>query len=191
MKKLAVIAAAALMVAGCGAEAERIDSSSVVAEVLETARATTSPSAGPTTTTTPSISIPPGCRLVTERDPYGFEVEVLDCGDPPDVGPGDEDWLGSDGAKAAATLLRTALLDQAECGRYAAYLELKELVSEAKRKYREPLLEAIASLEAGVPHCGANRRAWVTAMRTAVAHLEQFMAAVEEDFPGTLTGSLR
>ncbi len=182
MKRLLLpICALAILATSCGSTASDIDSDAVVAHVLAAAPATTSPVEAPP----PSIEVPPGCRLVTELDEYGFEVEVIDCGDEEPAPPGDDKWLGSDSAVEAAILMRKAILQEAACGTATSHDQLREHVARSPMKLREPLLAAIAALERGAQHCNQDRDAWAEAMSAAITHLEEFVLAAEPEDPGS------
>ncbi len=172
-----LIVAVALLAASCGAGPET-SSDLVVAQVLSSL--SEADDAAPATTAPPP-SLPPGCIMVSELDNYGFEVDVLDCGERPDPGIENPNWLGSESAELAATMLRTALVDQDQCGTRATYGELKTLVIEAAAEYSEPLLEAIASLEQGAAHCNKDKDAWAAAMSEALVHFDTFLRAVERN----------
>lgn len=182
MKRLVLpICALAVLATSCGSTASDIDSDAVVAHVLAATPATTVPSEAPPA----SVEVPPGCRLVTELDEYGFEVEVVDCGDEEPAPPGDEEWLGSDSAVEAATLLREAILHEAACGSVVSHDQLREHVARSPTKLREPLLAAIAALELGAQHCNRDSDAWAETMSTAISHLEEFVLAAEAKDSGS------
>lgn len=175
MKRLfPFLCAVALLAASCGSPRAQIQSDALIADVLQSAVGVDA------TAPTPSASVPPGCRLVTEYDEYGFEVELLDCTSPQDPPPKNTNWLGSDSAEEAAGLLVQALIDPA-CASGANYAKLKTLVAGSPPAYRDLLLGAVAALERGVAHCNNDKDAWAESMREAIVSLEEFLQAVEDN----------
>jgi len=189
MKKLLTLTAAlALLATACGSPGPEIQSTAVVADVLGSVEAVQAAAAA-AAAEAPTPSVPPGCRLVTELDEYGFEVDVIKCDDEVPPVPENPEWLGSDSAKQAATMMRQALVDQAECGTRATYGELKTLVAASLPEYREPLLAAVAALEQGAAHCNTDKDAWAEAMSRAILRLEEFLRAVEVNTAADEDGS--
>ncbi len=119
LRLIVVLALVALLAAGCAAAVpQEVDSTPVVSEVLAVVDETMPPSPTAVATTAapaPEISVPPGCRLTTMLDEYGFEIEVVDCGEPVEAQPENPDWLGSESATQVANLMRIALIDQPAC----------------------------------------------------------------------------
>ncbi len=190
---LALLALVALIAAGCAAAVpQAVDSTPVVSEVLAVAEETLPPSTTTVTETTapaPAISVPPGCRLTTMLDEYGFEIEVVDCGEPVEAQPENPDWLGSESAAEVAKLMRVALIDQPACGVRTTYSELRTRISEAVPELREPLLEAVAALERGAAECNRDQDAWAEAMREAIGFIDDFLLAAAELAPADETGA--
>jgi hypothetical protein len=171
---LSLVAALAVVASACTTAQPAIDSAPVISQVIEAVDTT-----APATTAEPTISVPPGCRLITEVDEYGFDVEVVECGEPTDPLPENPDWLGSDSAVQAATLMRIALIDQPACGSRTSYAELKSRISEALPELREPLAAAVAALERGVAECNRDKDAWISAMNEAIDYLDEFIAVAK------------
>lgn len=141
---------------------------------------------GPAVPTTEAPS-DDNCVTVIEIDEYGFEAEVVRCDGEPTGGDvlvetaGTlEEWLGSEDARALATELRIALVEQSACDDPEVLLGARQLAARAPAEVQRPMQRAIAALQRSSRNCDTDLLAWQRGLEQALDELVTFAALVAE-----------
>lgn len=130
--------------------------------------------------------IPEGCRVDVTIDEYGFETEVLRCGeegaeeDPP---AGDvESWLGTPASRNTARHIRNVVVLQNLCTDVgnAQLAALAKLVPSAPPEIRPHLDAAVRSLQRSGVACNHDDRRWRNRLNDALDSLEIVIDIIEE-----------
>jgi hypothetical protein len=91
-----------------------------------------------------------------------------------------EEWIGSADARGTARWLRRLAIGQTGCESPADLVTLENLALSAPPEIREPLVAAATDLRRGSELCNDDVRGWQEALESALDHLEDLTAILEE-----------
>jgi len=135
------------------------------------------------------VVVPEGCRLVIEKDEYGFETEIVACDDDLDpamptegeeVAPELSAWGGSGDARGIARNLRRVLVEQTGCNTPQDLISLENLVAASPAEIRPLMQAAVADLRRSADLCNVDAAGWQQGLEDALNDLDDVVAVFEE-----------